>query len=142
MYYKKILKNTYINTMKLLFALLLPAFLNAQWHPIPEKKDNAVRISNVTFQQATRKLIDNSYRIEKIDSNYKTIQVNLDEHTTMNIRFDSSGNMIIRGDFYIAGNMFAQHSPVMYYNAKMNRALWDMMMKYCDLFEGREYGKL
>lgn len=128
--------------MKYLLLLLLPVFSSAQWRTSPEKKDNAVRVLNVTFQQAVRKLIDNSFRIEKMDSNYQTIQVNLDEHTTMMIRFDSAGNMIVRGDFYIKGNMFANHEPVMYYKAKMNRALWDEMMKYVGLFKEVEYGRL
>jgi hypothetical protein len=128
---------------KLLLPLfLIPTLVFSQWRSLPEKKDNAVRVSNVNFRQAVRTLIDHNYRIEQIDSNYQIIRVYVDENVTMHIRFDTAGKMVVTGDFYIQGNMFAQHTPIMWYKAKMNRALWDRMMKYVNLFTEVEYGKL
>ena len=74
----------------LLILLTCSLNTNAQWRKEPEKKDNAVRIIGVTYQEAVHKLIDMNYRIEKIDSNYKTVQVYLGEYQTMYLRGDTA----------------------------------------------------
>jgi hypothetical protein len=126
-----------------LFAfLMLPVLTFSQFRKEPEKKDNAVIIHGVTFHDAVRKLIDMGYRMDKIDSNYQIVQVNIDEYQTMYIRFDTAHNMIVTSDMYIHGNMFAQHSPVLYWKSSFNRARWDLMMKYAGSFPNLEYAKL
>ena len=127
---------------KILFLLLLPSIAFPQWRPAPEKKDNAVRVSNVTFRQAVRTLIDHSYIIEMIDSNYQIVQVRLDQTLTMHIRCDTAGKMVVTSDMYIPGNMFAQHTPILWWKAKINQGAWNVMMKYVNLFTDIEYAKL
>jgi hypothetical protein len=133
--------------MKNILALFIViiSFRNAnaqQWRSVPEKKDNAVRVHGVTFQDAVRKLISMSYRLDKIDSNYQTIQVNIDKLQTMYIHFDTAHNMIITSDLNDPGNIFLNHAPVVYFKSAFNRGRWDEMMKYAGSFSNVEYAKL
>lgn len=43
---------------------------------------------------------------------------------------------------YIPGNMFAQHTPILWWKAKINQGAWNVMMKYVNLFPEIEYAKL
>lgn len=55
--------------MKSLLALLFPLFVFPQ-----SKGDNVILVKGVSFYEAVTRLLDEGYSIEKIDSNFKTVQ--------------------------------------------------------------------
>lgn len=124
---------------------IIPIIIIVMWSQFvtaQERLDNEIIVHGVTFQKAVNKLIEQGYGINKMDSNYKTVAVKMDVYQTMYIRFDTAGNMIITSDFFIPGNMFAQHTPVVYYKSSFNNARWRVVMKYAGLFDNLTYANV
>ena len=54
------------------------------------KGDNTILVSGVTFKQVVNALLDEGFKIEKIDSNYNTVRTEWKEHVkySFNYYFD------------------------------------------------------
>jgi hypothetical protein len=127
------LRGSYLNKMKyIIFLLLLFGSAKAQ-----QKRDNAIIVHGVTFQQAVAALVEGNYHIAKIDSVYKTVELERDGSSVMYIRGKSNGDLVIYTKFFVT-MMGTEHS---FYAEARDKVLWGDMMKFAGQFPNREYVK-
>jgi len=118
--------------------ILISASAQTITHQIPERKDDAIVIRQIPFDQVIQTMIDNGAHFKVLDATYHVATVEVDCRQNVYVHQNSNGEIIITSDIIFSDI----HMKVGYFKSDFNRFRWDQMVKYLQNLPNMEYAKL